>query len=938
MYAKLSKCSFAKPSTTFLGFLITERGIEVDPSKVAAIVAWPAPTNVTEVRRFLGTATHFRKFVPHFSTVADPLHKLCRTKNAPPWLWTPECQAAFEALKKTLMSEPVLKAPNFAKDAPPYEVVCDASNVAIGAVLTQGGHAIAYESRKLKAAELNYTTTEVELLAVVHALRTWHCYVEGVKVTVVTDHCPLTYLQTQPQLSRRQVRWSEYLQTFEFDWKYRPGKTNPADALSRLQLMAMQRKMHYGRRVRRGPSRSGIGFVENGVDKSSPIVWIPSSEGAMTSQAHMEMLPPKGRPTTDYRPSADHRVTLEAQLALLKLEDAQWRADVNRKAGWAEELRRNSHLTWRVKPTPPRTDLDAGPSILATLATSAVYGGEEGGEESTCLDKCELEQMLCMLGTLRSSKRIQSRRFKDAEANAAMDLEQTTETPPAARSAPAKRKAPEKVVEPLPPEHPEASLRPTRTVLDRCKVGYAKDAWFDDGANTVGLTLTEGIYRKDGKAVVPDAETLRSDVLYLIHDSHFGGHVGAERTWEQVQRDFWWPTLRADVNEHVRTCEVCQRDKTSRQLPTGMLQPLEIPERRWESVSMDFITALPETLRGHTQIVVFVDRLSKMTHLVPLKTNATALDVAQCFVHDIFRLHGLPRNLVSDRDAKFTSALWKEIFRLLGPDSHMSTAYHPQSDGQTENMNRTLEDMLRHWINPSMDNWDELLDCAEFAINNAYNLSVKNTPFRLNSGQNPLTPLGLLADTHVPRAHDFVGSMHVALRSARQALLDAQARQKQQYDEKHRHQEFKVGDMVLLRTSNIRFKGPNAKKLLPKWIGPMEVMKRSGELAYHLKLPSTMKIHPVFHTSLLKPHHVGSRSQPLCPKHEVQGDTLFDVEAILDHRVVPRKGKKGRPRKPLVSFLVQWSGYGKEHNSWEPEAELDQLDLMKAYKASARWK
>lgn len=304
-----------------------------------------------------------------------------------------------------------------------------------------------------------------------------------------------------------------------------------------------------------------------------------------------------------------------------------------------------------------------------------------------------------------------------------------------------------------------------------------------------------------------------------------------------------------------------------------------------------------------------------MTHMAPLLENATAMDVAKVFRHEIFKYHGMPRNLVSDRDAKFTSEFWKELFRLLGPKAHMSTAYHPQSDGQTENMNRTLEDMLRHWITPSLDNWDELLDCAEFAINNAYNASIKDTPFRMNSGQNPLTPLGMVADTHVPAAQDFADGMRASLKSAQKAMLEAQQRQKQSYDSGHRHQEFEVGDQVLVRTKNIKFKGATAKKLMPKWVGPMKVAERIGALAYRLELPSTLTIYPVFHTGLLKPYYPGTRDQgqPLRLMNEDIDE--FEVHQILKDRATARVGvkssnKRSVNRRSLVEYLVQWKGQG----------------------------
>ena len=181
--------------------------------------------------------------------------------------------------------------------------------------------------------------------------------------------------------------------------------------------------------------------------------------------------------------------------------------------------------------------------------------------------------------------------------------------------------------------------------------------------------------------------------------------------------------MRADAALWVRTCQACQRNKASSPCPAGVLQPLPIPSRRWESVSLDFITQLPKTLSGNTQILVFVDRLTKQTHLSALPPSATALDVAKDFLHNVFRLHGLPLNLVSDRDAKFTSAIWKEIMRLLGTQLRMSSAFHPQTDGQTERMHLVLKDMLRHLYGTHQSAGDSVLDLAEFAINNAYSAS-----------------------------------------------------------------------------------------------------------------------------------------------------------------------------------------------------------------------
>ena len=177
--------------------------------------------------------------------------------------------------------------------------------------------------------------------------------------------------------------------------------------------------------------------------------------------------------------------------------------------------------------------------------------------------------------------------------------------------------------------------------------------------------------------------------------------------------------------------------------PFGEAQPISVPDYQWKDISMDFITHLPPTRSGFTSILVVVDRLSKMVHFLPTFDAVSAEDVAALFRDRIFCLHGMPQSIVSDRDVKFTSAFWTELHRLLGVRLNLSTAYHPQSDGQSERMNRVLEDMLRHFVNRHHDDWDQYLATAEFAINNSENSSVENTPFMLNYGRHPYVPANM---------------------------------------------------------------------------------------------------------------------------------------------------------------------------------------------------
>ncbi|WZZ36163.1 hypothetical protein YC2023_019564 [Brassica napus] len=234
LFAKFSKCSFWKREIRFLGHIVSEEGVAADPEKIQAIPEWPRPTTVTEVRSFLGLAGYYRKFVKDFSSIAKPLTKL--TGKGVPFLWVEETEKAFKKLKETLTTALVLALPEQGK---PYTVYTDASRVGLGCVLMQDGRVIAYASRQLRKHEDNYSTHDLELVAVVFALRIWRSYLYGEEVEVYTDNQSLKYLFTQPDLNLRQRRWMEFVADYDLRIHYHPGKTNVvSDALSRIKLDA----------------------------------------------------------------------------------------------------------------------------------------------------------------------------------------------------------------------------------------------------------------------------------------------------------------------------------------------------------------------------------------------------------------------------------------------------------------------------------------------------------------------------------------------------------------------------------------------------------------------------------------------------------------------------------------------------------------------------
>lgn len=728
LYCKLSKCSFMQEETEFLGHVISKDGLKTNAGLVKAVREWPTPRNQREIMQFLGLTNFYHQYIKGYADIALPLTQLLGSNAS--FAWSQEQQQAFDALKTAITQAPVLRIFDPALST---AVETDASGFAIGAVLFQTDHngvsrPVAFTSRKLSPAERNYPTHEQELLAVVHALKTWRYYLDGSHFIVYTDHATLQHFPTQPNLTRRQARWMELLQEYNFTFKYKPGKDNIVpDALSR-------RPDH-----QQGGETVDLGNMSIRVDKN-----------------------------------------LETQL-------------------------RNAYS---VDP---------------------------------------------ILGPLLESSRRATSSGRYFVANGLL--------------------------------------------------------WI----NAAGQT----------RLCIPKDNAIRSMLLQDAHDSPLGGHLGFEKTYDNLRRIFYWPRLARDTKSYINSCEQCQRNKPLLQRPAGLFQPLAIPSQRWDTVSMDFIVQLPMTPRGFDAITVFVDKLSKQVHFCASHTNDTAPDVARLFFDQVFRLHGMPRSIISDRDARFTGRFWSTLMSLMGTKLNMSTAFHPQSDGQTERANRTLEEMLRSYISYHQNDWDLWLPMMEFAYNNSVHPTTGFSPFFLNYGHHPLVPASLLKppQTNVPAVTDFVAAQASILAQAQDAIIEAQDRQKRQADKNRRLVPFDVGDMVLLSTEHISVashKNRPSKKLEPKFIGPFKVVAKVNENAFKLDLPPTMKQHPVFNADLLRPYIPSpkdfvDRAPPRPPPDIIDGHEEYEVEKILDFKMFGKTPK----------WLVQWKGYPLDDATWLTRSALN---------------
>ncbi|KAL0544053.1 hypothetical protein IC582_019164 [Cucumis melo] len=738
LYAKFSKCEFWLKQVSFLGHVVSKAGVSVDPAKIEAVTGWTRPSTVSEVRSFLGLAGYYRWFVENFSRIATPLTQL--TRKGVPFVWSKACEDSFQNLKQKLVTAPVLTVPDGSGS---FVIYSDASKKGLGCVLMQQGKVVAYASRQLKSHEQNYPTHDLELAAVVFALKIWRHYLYGEKIQIFTDHKSLKYFFTQKELNMRQRRWLELVKDYDCEILYHPGKANVvADALSRK---------------------------------------VSHSAALITRQAPL------------------HRDLERAEIAV---------------------------------------------SVGAVTMQLA---------------------QLTVQPTLRQ-------RIIDAQSNDPYLVE---------------------------------------------KRGLA-----EAGQAAEFSLSSDGGLLFERRLCVPSDSAVKTELLAEAHSSPFSMHPGSTKMYQDLKRVYWWRNMKREVAEFVSKCLVCQQVKAPRQKPTGLLQPLSIPEWKWENVSMDFITGLPRTLRGFTVIWVVVDRLTKSAHFVPGKSTYTASKWAQLYMSEIVRLHGVPVSIVSDRDARFTSKFWKGLQTAMGTRLDFSTAFHPQTDGQTERLNQVLEDMLRACALEFPGSWDSHLHLMEFAYNNSYQATIGMAPFEALYGKCCRSPVcwGEVGEQKL-MGPELVQSTNEAIQKIRSRMHTAQSRQKSYADVRRKDLEFEVGDKVFLKVAPMRgvLHFERRGKLSPRFVGPFEILERIGPVAYRLALPPSLStVHEVFHVSMLRKYVPD-------PSHVVDYEPL-EIDENLGYveqpvEVLAREVKTLRNKEiPLVKVL--WRNHRVEEATWEREDDM----------------
>ena len=820
LYGRLHKCEFLKDKVDYLGFEVGHDGIRTSPEKVKAILDWPRPQSVHDIRSFIGLASYYRKFMKGFSQLAKPLTDLTKAKVA--WSWGDPQEKSFNALKVAIATAPILRLPDFERQ---FVITTDASDVAIGAILEQdfgsGLQPIAFSSRKLNSTEIRYSAYERELLGIVWAIGQWKHYFQGRHPIVIqTDHAPLRHLPNQTSVNSRVWRWLAVLQGYDVDIRHIPGKKNPADSLSRQQV------------------------ADALVRKSS---------------------------VTDANASYVQKLRVA--------EDATH-----------EEIQAALHKLFKHGPQGDKTivnqDQDKDPqdpSVTEQMVSISPQGNSMNASilASTAISKIQLDAELknSLLSALRDEHP-----YSEVYAQLEGGLRQVTRN-----------------------EFTYKILNSLLVIHDQ-KQDASLDFW---------------------RIVVPEQGDVKRRIIQELHSTPYSAHPGIQRTIGRVRKSFFWKGMTGDIREAVENCPVCQMEKSDHQMAKGRLMSTQIPEEKWKEISIDFITDLPMTQGRKDTILTIVDKATRMVHLVPCRKNITAVATAQLLWQHVVKLHGVPRVIYSDRGPQFTANSWRELWRLTGTVLRYSSAYHPQTQGVVERMNAVVSQTLRCLIHETNERqkWEILLPTVELVINSLPNSSTGFSPFYLNYGYEPVTPIQLLKGNEITSTESvssFTQRVSSDWKLARQNLEKSVQSQSRYYNKRHRDVQFEVDDLVLLSTRNLRMKGTPAK-LQKRFVGPFKILERIGKQAYRLSLPEDWRIHPVFHVSLLKDWKSASVREDLAVS---QDDTpeidepFWEIEKILRWRKIKRGNKIQK------EYLILWKGFPVDDASWVIKEQFIQPQLL----------
>lgn len=745
------KCCLFRRQVAYLGHIVSEQGVATDPDKVHKVQAWPTPTSIQEVRRFIGLTSYYRRFVKDFASIAEPLHNL--TKKKAHFQWHAEHQAAFNTLKLRLTTAPVLGYP---LDHGEMILDTDASDTGIGAVLSQmqdgAERVLAYGSRKLAKPERNYCTTRQELLAIVDFTSHFRQYLLGRPFKVRTDHSSLRWLTRMKEPEGQLARWLERLAEYEFEIIHHPGRLHTnADSLScrpcrqscpcNLQDPSSQ------------PRTTSHQAVQCELDSdTSPLLLSPVG---VETRPITTAVSPVGVTTGNF-----------TNTDTLKLTETVYVANTNETTlfpGWTVEKLRQAQAA----------DTDIAP-IKAWLEASS-----ERPHWNT--------------------------------------------------------------VSPCSPA--------TKTYWSQWKRLYFKDG-----------VLVRRFYCMDDTQFYPQIvlpRKMQPNVMHQMHNGPVGGHFGIERTVARLQTRYYWYHMREDVALWCQTCTDCAcraRPRKTPQAPMGTVRVGAPMER----IALDIMGPLNETDRKNCYVLVIQEYFTKWTEAFPIP-DEKAVTVAHVVATEWVCRFGMPHSLHSDQGRNFESAVFQEMCRLFGIEKTHTTPFRPQSDGQVERFNATLQKILASTAERCHWDWDLMIPYAVMVYRATKHSATGFTPNYMMFGREISEPVDLVAglppdSDNATSAPEYVQQMRKRLELAhditREALGESVTRAKRQYDKNACHTQYKVGDAVWHLIKGTRHVKNKVRKFLPSYEGPFFVMGQLDDLVYRIQKSPRAKVKVVHHDQL----------------------------------------------------------------------------------------